>query len=229
LALCRSTFAATSDGLTGWANAGHSATDQENYFMAETAEPKTVGFVFVDRFADWEFGFLSASVGEWFGGKTVSISPQGEAVRSIAGFRLTPDRGVEPEQNQELDAIAVIGSDTWAESPPDVAPLLRSVAERGGVVGGICAGTLALARAGLFENAAHTSNEEAWLNHVLPDYPGRKNYRQLGHAIADGRIVSAPGSAPGTFAATFLATLFPEKAAMTEEMRAMFASEYASS
>lgn len=197
--------------------------------MAENAEPKTVGFVFVEGFADWEFGFLSASVGEWFAGKAVSISPSIGPVRSIGGFRLTPDRSAEPEQNQDLDAIAVIGSDTWADNPPEVGPLLRSVAARGGVVGGICAGTLALARAGLFEHAAHTSNEEAWLNHVLPDYPGRANYRQLPHAIADGRIVSAPGSAPGTFAVTFLATLFPDKAAMTDEMRAMFASEYGSS
>lgn len=195
----------------------------------ETSNPKTVGFVFVEPFADWEFGLLSGSLKEWFGGKVVAISPDGKPVRSIGGFLLTPDRSAKPAENEDLDAVAVIGSDTWAESPPDIAPLLTSVAKRGGVVGGICAGTLALARAGLFENAGHTSNEEAWLNKVLPDYPGRSNYRQLAHAVSDGRIVSAPGSAPGTFATTFLAALFPEKAGMTGEMRAIFGEEYKSS
>ncbi|EFG2885496.1 glutamine amidotransferase [Escherichia coli] len=187
---------------------------------------KTVGFLFIEPFADWEFGLLSASLGEWFGGKAISISPDGKPVRSIGGFLLTPDRSADPDANRDLDGLAVIGSDSWAASPPDVAPLLKSIAARGGVVGGICAGTLALARAGLFENAAHTSNEEAWLNQVLPDYPGRANYRQLDHATADGRIVSAPGSAPGTFAATFLEALYPEKAEAIGGMRAMFAKEY---
>lgn len=197
--------------------------------MTESARPATVGFVFVEGFADWEFGFLSASVREWFGGKSISISPVAKPLNSIGGFTLIPDRQANPEENQDLDAVAVIGSDTWVDAPPDIAPLLKSVAARGGVVGGICAGTLALARAGLFANAAHTSNEEAWLNHVLPDYPGRANYRQLAHAVADGRIVSAPGSAPGTFATTFLATLLPEKAETIGQMRAMFAAEYRSS
>lgn len=197
--------------------------------MDDSVTPRTVGFVFVDRFADWEFGFLSAAIDEWFGGKAVAISPDAAPVRSIGGFRLMPDRSADPGQNGDLDAIAVIGSDTWAASPPDIGPLLRDVAARGGVVGGICAGTLALARAGLFEHASHTSNEEAWLNHVLPDYPGRSNYRQRDHAVADGRIVSAPGSAPGTFATTFIAALYPEKAAMADDMRAMFAKEHQSS
>ena len=57
-----------------------------------------------------------------------------------------------PDENADLDAVAVIGSDQWlAENPPDVADLLTCRCARGGVVGGICAGTLALARAGLFE------------------------------------------------------------------------------
>lgn len=195
----------------------------------ETSKPKTIGFLFIEPFADWEFGILSGSLPEWFGGKTVAITPDGKSVRSMGGFLLTPDRSAGPDENKDLDGIAVIGSDSWAQSPPDVSPLLRSVAERGGVVGGICAGTLALARAGLFESASHTSNQEAWLNHVLPDYRGRANYRQVSHAVADGRIVSAPGSAPGTFAVSFLTALYPEKAETIGQMRAMFSAEYQTS
>ena len=115
-------------------------------------EQKTIGFVFIEGFADWEYGLLAASAVEYFGAKAVSISPNGKPVSSMSGFKLTPDRSADPAENVDLDAVAVIGSDNWAaKNPPDVAPLLDAVAARGGVVGGICAGTLALARAGLFE------------------------------------------------------------------------------
>jgi hypothetical protein len=46
------------------------------------------------------------------------------------------------------------------------------------------------------------------------------------HAVADGRIVSGPGSAPGTFAFEFLATLYPDQPAEIAEMRKLFASEH---
>ncbi len=75
---------------------------------------KTIGFVFIDGFADWEFGLLSASAVEWFGAKAVALSPEGKPVASIAGFRLTPDRSTDPADNADLDAVAVIGSDGWA-------------------------------------------------------------------------------------------------------------------
>jgi putative intracellular protease/amidase len=145
----------------------------------------------------------------------------------MSGFRLTPDRNADPAENADLDAIAVIGSDNWAAiNPPDVAPLLEVVAARGGVVGGICAGTLALARAGLFESAAHTSNGRDWILENQSGYAGADNYRDVPHAVADGRLVSAPGSAPGTFALEFMQALYPDKEAQFAEMRAMFGREY---
>ena len=192
------------------------------------SEQKTIGFIFIDGFADWEYGLLAASAVEWFGAKAVSISPSGKPIASMSGFKLTPDRSADPLENADLDAIAVIGSDNWAaKNPPDVTPLLDAVAARGGVVGGICAGTLALARAGLFESAAHTSNGRDWILENQPGYTGTENYRDVPHAVADGAIVSAPGSAPGTFALKFLLTLFPERAGQLAEMRGMFSGEYA--
>ncbi|PWJ85065.1 putative intracellular protease/amidase [Pseudaminobacter salicylatoxidans] len=190
-------------------------------------DSKTIGFVFIDGFADWEYGLLSASASEWFATRTLSLTPTGEAVRSMSGFRLMPDRGADPAENADLDAVAVIGSDVWATPrAPDVSALLRTVEERGGVVGGICAGTLALARAGLFEQADHTSNGRDWILKHEPDYAGAARYRDVPHAVADGRIVSAPGSAPGTFALAFLEALLPGREEQLAEMRALFAREY---
>lgn len=194
-----------------------------------TDNPKTIGLIFIDRFADWEYGLLSASAVEWFGARALALTPGGKPVGSCSGFGLTPDRAAETGVNGDLDAVAVIGSDRWTGSgAPDISSLLRSVADRGGVVGGICAGTLPLARCGLFARAAHTSNGRDWISANLPDYAGRENYRDVPHAVADGNIVSASGSAPGTFALQFLAALFPGRDAQFEEMRAMFSGEYAS-
>ncbi|RVA48344.1 glutamine amidotransferase [Mesorhizobium sp. M7A.F.Ca.US.001.01.1.1] len=191
-------------------------------------EQKTIGFLFIEGFADWEYGLLAASAVEWFGARVVSLTPDGNPVAGISGFRLTPDRSAGADKNDDLDAIAVIGSDEWAgKAPPDVADLLNAVASRGGVVGGICAGTLALARAGLFEKARHTSNGRDWINGHEAGYAGDNLYQDVPHAMADGKIVSAPGSAPGTFALAFLKTLYPERGSDLARMRTLFAKEYA--
>lgn len=190
---------------------------------------KTVGLVFIRCYADWEYGLLAASAVEWFGARALALTPGGKTVASAAGLRLSGDRGLDAAANADLDAVAVIGSDLWpTQEAPDVSGLLTSVAARGGVVGGICGGTLALARARLFANARHTSNGRKWILEHLPGYSGAARYQDVPHAVADGRIVSAPGNAPGTFAHQFLAALFPERLEQLAEMRAMFAKEFGS-
>jgi putative intracellular protease/amidase len=192
------------------------------------SEQKTIGVLFIDRFADWEYGLLAASAVDWFGARAVSLTPDGKPVTSTSGFILTPDRSTAVGENADLDAVAVIGSDEWAgDAPPDVSGLLTAVATRGGVVGGICAGTLALARAGLFAKARHTSNGRDWINEKEPGYRGTENYQDVPHAVADGRVVSAPGSAPGTFALAYLKTLYPQRGDDLAGMRVLFAKEYA--
>ncbi|MEK1854144.1 MAG: DJ-1/PfpI family protein [Phyllobacterium sp.] len=190
-------------------------------------QKKTIGFVFIDKFADWEFGLLSGSATDWFAARAVALSPLTGQVRSIGGLKLVPERGVGTEENSDLDAVAVIGSDTWpSEDAPDIAPLLHATLARGGIVGGICGGTLALARAGIFEDRRHTSNGAGWIESKIGDYPGSSLYRDVPYAVRDAHIVSAPGSAPGTFTTNFLEALFPEKAGQVAEMREFIAREF---
>ena len=189
---------------------------------------KTIGLLFIEGYADWEYGLLAASAVEWFGLRAVSLSPHASPLTSIGGLKLIADRSAAPADNTVLDAIAVIGSDGWAnKDAPDVSAVLNTVRARGGVVGGICGGTLALARAGLFEGVSHTSNGRDWILGHEPTYAGASRYSDVPRAVADGRIVSAPGSAPGTFAIAFLEALLPENKEQFGQMRAMFAREYA--
>jgi hypothetical protein len=92
--------------------------------------------------------------------------------------------------------------------------------------GAICAGTLALARAGLFRDKTHTSNGRDWILGRVPDYAGAERYRDVAHAVADGLLISAAGSAPGTFAIAFLEALYPEATEQIAQMRRVFAGEY---
>lgn len=192
------------------------------------AEGKLIGFIFIEGFADWEFGLLAASQVEYMGGRTVSLTPASQTVTSIGTFGLNGERGLDVSENVDLDAIAVIGSDGWAKpAAPDVSALLGSVHTRGGVVGGICAGTLAVARSGLFEGRRHTSNGQPWIAKHLEAYRGAEMYRDVPHAVADDRVVSAPGSAPGTFAMAFLKSLYPDRSDTIDGMRGEFSREYA--
>lgn len=192
------------------------------------SDRKTLGLVLVAPFADWEYGYLAGSAREWFGLDIVTLSPGGEAVASIGGLNVTVDRSIVDPRNDDLVAIAVIGSDSWATTDPDgLSSLLRVVHAGGGVVAGICGATLALARADLFDGRAHTSNGVGWIDTRLGGYPGMERYRDTPHAIADDRVISAPGTAPGTFACAVLEALLPERAATIAEMRKLFAREYA--
>lgn len=189
---------------------------------------KTIGLLFIEGYADWEYGLLAASAVEWFGLRVVSLSPHASPLTSIGGLKLIATRSADPVDNTDLDAIAVIGSDGWtSKDAPDVSAILHAVRARGGVVGGICGGTLPLARAGLFEGVSHTSNGRDWILGHEPDYAGASRYSDVLHAVGDGRIVSAPGSAPGTFAVAFLEALLPENKEQFGQMRTMFAREYA--
>ncbi|MBA8900119.1 DJ-1/PfpI family protein [Phyllobacterium sp. P30BS-XVII] len=190
-------------------------------------QKKTIGLVFIDQYADWEFGLLAGSAVEWFGARIIALAPTSGPLKSIGGLHLVPDRGLDPQDNTDLDAVAVIGANTWpSEDAPDIAPLLKSVLSGGGIVGGICGGTLALARAGLFEGRKHTSNGAGWIQSVMGEYAGSSLYQDVPYAVRDAHIVSAAGSAPGTFATEFLEAVLPEQAGQIAEMRSFIAREY---
>ena len=103
---------------------------------------------------------------------------------------------------------------------------MNATLQRGGIVGGICGGTLALARAGLFEGRKHTSNGAGWMQSHIGDYAGSSLYQDVPYAVRDAHIISAAGSAPGTFTTNFLEALFPEKAGQVAEMREFIGREY---
>ena len=152
--------------------------------------------------ADWEFGHLLACLRAYLGFTVVSATPDGADVITIGGLRLEPETGFDTVDLQGAELVVLIGSSAW-EGYRD-APLFERLKARvaaGRPTAAICAGTLALARAGVLDERPHTSNSLEFIStHGARDYGGIAHYRDLPHAVSDGVVITASGAAPVSFA-----------------------------
>lgn len=83
--------------------------------------------------------------------------------------------------------------------------MVQAARDAGKVVAGICDGTLALAKTGLLDTVAHTSNSAENLSPT--GYAGATLYRDTPSAVIDGKVVTAPGTAPVSFMAGVMQAL----------------------
>ena len=136
------------------------------------ADARTIGFVFIERFADWEYGLLAASAVEWFGARAVSLSPGGAPVVSTSGFRFVPDRGTDGAKTPISTRLrSSARTDGRSDTPPDVsaaAQRRRGARRRGRRHLRRHAG--AGPRRPVRRTPAHTSNGRDWIL-------GRPGYR----------------------------------------------------
>ena len=181
-----------------------------------------------DGMADWEAGPVTAVLRRFLNVEIQIASPGGDCVTSIGGLLVEPDLAFEEVELEEFDIFLVIGSDAWVDHlDQGFCDLLCAALNQDKIVGAICAGTVAVARAGLFEHRAHTSNGREWLAKAAPDYKGQENYVDTHKAVVDGKLVTAPGSAPGTFAAAIARLAAPDQEQMIAGYEAMSRQEWA--
>ncbi|NTX11189.1 glutamine amidotransferase [Myxococcus sp. CA056] len=186
-----------------------------------------IAFVVVEPFADWEPALLAAGAREDFGDKVSWLSPGGRPVSSIGGMTIQVHGALEDFSPNQADALVLIGSSLWmTPESPDLTPVLRRAADAGLVVAGICGATLALARAGLLDDRAHTSNALDFLQQHVPAYNGAAHYRPGPRAVRDGRVITASGSAPASFALEVLGALHPEATQPLAEFLTEFGREH---
>jgi putative intracellular protease/amidase len=187
--------------------------------------PKRLAVVLIDRFADWEHGFLTSATRDFFGGEVRFYTPGGETVTSEGGMRPLADGAIASLDVKDFDALAVIGSSQWdKDGAPDVSALLGAADRAGRVLGFICKGTLAAARAGLLDARAHTSNSLETLR-AAPAYRGEAHYQRVPHAVRAGHVITAAGTSPRTFAFEVASALFPEQTRELGWMRAELGAE----
>lgn len=166
----------------------------------------TIVTILTEGYADWETALLNAVARSFYGVDTRFATPAGAPVTSAGGLKITPDMAVEDIDVGAADALLVNGGVAWTQADaPDVSKAITAAVAAGKAVGGICDGTLALARAGVLDNVKHTSNSPE--NLPPTGYNGADLYQDQPDAVCDQRIITAPGTAPVSFMAAVLEAL----------------------
>lgn len=185
-----------------------------------------IAIILTQGFADWEYALLAGAGGAFYGQEIRFFAPTVGEVLSMGGLAAQVAHSFEGIAQWSPDAVVVIGSAIWeTDDAPDIGALLQSHHSGGGVVAGICGGTLALARAGLLEKTTHTSNAPDYLTDNATGYDGSIHYRQSASAISADRVITAPGTAPASFAAAIFSSVGVDPDAV-EQFRTMLAAEH---
>lgn len=166
----------------------------------------TIVTVLTPGYADWETALLNAGARDYYNVDTRFATPGGEPVTSAGGLRIIPHMAVEDIEIDRIDAILINGGTIW-QTPdyPDLNALLRDAHAAGKVVGGICDGVTALARAGLLDTVRHTANGPESLSDT--NYAGAPHFLASARAVLEQKIITAPGTAPVSFMGAVLEAL----------------------
>ena len=170
---------------------------------------KTILFVILTQYADWEAAYLASAVtmlaGENYEIKTVSLSQ--DAVTSIGGFRVLPDYDLKSVPS-DYEALILIGGMAWRdENAQQIKPLVTDCFRKGKVLGGICDASAFLGTAGVLNDVFHTSNDRNDLKQWAGSaYTGEEKFTAK-QAVRDQNVITANGTAPMEFAKEVLLAL----------------------
>ncbi|AKT41094.1 type 1 glutamine amidotransferase family protein [Chondromyces crocatus] len=172
-------------------------------------------FVF-DTLADWEAGFAIAHINQpehqknpgRYQIRTVGLTR--DPVRSLGGVTIVPDLGLADLRSEGTALLILPGGTVWdAEGIPAATDKARELLAAGVPVAAICGATAGLARAGLLDDRAHTSNARDYLE--ATDYKGAAHYRDT-LAVTDRDVITASGLGALEFAREIfrLLDVYPE-------------------
>ncbi|WP_022891382.1 DJ-1/PfpI family protein [Agromyces subbeticus] len=152
-----------------------------------------------DTMADWEYGYLVAGLGMTGGAIRLVVASENAAeVTTMGGMHVRPDAALAELDPERIAMLVVPGADTWAEGHEQVLALATRLVAAGTPVAAICGGTLGLARAGLLDERAHTSNAPEFLE-LAAGYAGQAHYSH-DRAVVDRGVITAGATAPLEFA-----------------------------
>src|SRR5918994_240729 len=140
-----------------------------------------------DTMADWEYGYL-----------TSGITWADDADPGRCRLRIRTEGAIGDVDPSEVALLVLPGADTWDEGHDQALALATSLVQAGTPVAAICGATLGLARAGLLDDRAHTSNAPEFL--TASGYAGSARYREE-RAVDDRGVITAGAAAPVDFAA----------------------------
>lgn len=190
---------------------------------------KTVHVAVYDTLADWEVGAATAHIanGEWhrepgtFEVKTVGLTT--EPITTIGRMRITPDLAIADIDPADSAMLILPGADLWEGDDLNAfAHKARQFVEAGVPVAGICGATFGLAKEGLLDDCAHTSNVAEYL--VYSGYSGADHYVDA-PAVTDRDVITADAMSPFEFAREIFARLDLYEPHVLDAWYALFAQK----
>jgi len=175
----------------------------------ELSSPKAVHLLIFNGFADWEPALALAELRRSGNLKVVTVGFTSKPATSMGGLRVLPDVILELLNPTNIRLFMLPGGDMWESGDyprQQLESLLRTLHDQSIPIAGICGATLALARAGLLNDRAHTSNFRDFLTKLVPEYQGGNHYRDV-LAVRDRRVITASGLGATEFAREVLAEL----------------------
>lgn len=161
---------------------------------------KTVLFVLLNNFADWEAAFLAPALrnglmsGQTGKYRVLFASPEARTVQSLGGLSANPDRAIGTLPDDCAGVILTGGLDWQTPEAETVVPMVREGFARGLVVGAICNATGFLAAHGWLNEVRHTGNTVEMLKEWGgQNYTGERLYEER-QAVRDGNIITANGT-----------------------------------
>jgi putative intracellular protease/amidase len=167
-----------------------------------------VAVLIFDGFADWEPAFALTGLRRWGKYSVVTVGYERAPITSMGGLRVVPDRTIDELGSVAPRLFLLPGGDMWQERYPAdrLEPVLASLVTERVPIAGICAATIALARAGLFRGRRHTSNGRAFLRRHAPGYETADAYVET-LAVRDAGVISANGLGAVEFASEIFTEL----------------------
>lgn len=170
---------------------------------------RAIHVLIFDGFADWEPANALAELRRSGDRAIRAVGFDAGPVVSMGGLRVTPDTTLDVVDVDEVEMLMLPGGDMWegAGYPrATLESLITGLVAAGIPVAAICAGTLALGRAGVLNDRQHTSNMQGYLSAHAPEYSGAAHYVEAG-AVCDRHVITASGLAPVDFAREIFAEL----------------------
>jgi putative intracellular protease/amidase len=179
----------------------------------------TVHCLVFDGFADWEPAYALAEVRRSGGLAVTTVGFTSSPVTSMGGLRVLPDRALPEIRPDQVRLLLLPGGDLWEGSYPrePLEEVLHSLDRSRVPIAGICGATLALARAGLLDDRAHTSNALDYLTGLATEYQGADRYVDA-LAVRDRHLITASGLGSTEFARE----IFEELEVFTPSDRALW-------
>jgi putative intracellular protease/amidase len=172
---------------------------------------KTTVHLFVfDTMSDWEYGHLAAGINNpqfqkspgQFRLKAVSLSEK--PVISMGGLRVTAEMTLDRLRASNSAMLVLPGGAAWDKKNSEAAAVAAEFLANGTPVATICGATAGLARAGVLDTVAHTSNSKEYI--AQTGYKGLPHYRDE-PAVASGNLITASAMNPVDLAREIFAAL----------------------